>query len=59
MIFDDALARNPFSADTYIVKGRARSILCLPLVNQGKLIGILYLENTLMAMFSPLTVSPC
>src|SRR5258708_29798272 len=25
-----------------------RSVLCLPLLNQGKLIGILYLENTLV-----------
>ena len=36
----------PFSADPYIAE-RLRSILCLPLINQGKLIGILYLENNL------------
>jgi PAS domain S-box-containing protein len=47
VILDDASCQNPFSADPYIVQRRARSILCLPLINQGKLIGILYLENNL------------
>src|SRR6185436_635606 len=32
----------------------ARSILCLPLINQGKLIGVLYLENNLAPhVFTP------
>src|SRR4029077_13995898 len=39
--------KTPFSADPYIAEGRARSVLCLPLTTQGKLIGILYLENNL------------
>jgi len=47
VILDDASAQNPFSADIYIRRHRARSILCLPLINQGKLIGQLYLENNL------------
>src|SRR5262249_29246365 len=34
-------------SDSYIVQSHARSILCLPLINQGKLGGILYLENNL------------
>ena len=46
-ILDDASAPNPFSADPYIVQHRARSVLCLPLMNQGKLTGALYLENNL------------
>ncbi|MBV9516746.1 MAG: PAS domain S-box protein, partial [Hyphomicrobiales bacterium] len=45
VILDDASSQNPFSADSYIVQRRPRSILCLPLIHQGKLIGILYLEN--------------
>jgi len=54
VILDDALSHNPFSADPYIVERRARSILCLPLVNQGKLSGVLYLENNLTPhVFSP------
>jgi PAS domain S-box-containing protein len=49
VVLDDASSssQNPFTADPYIARHRARSILCLPLVNQGKLIGILYLENNL------------
>ena len=47
VILDDARSQNPFSADPYIVQRRARSILCLPLINQAKLVGILYLENNL------------
>ena len=47
VILDDAAAALPFADDPYIREHRARSILCLPLVNQGKLIGVLYLENNL------------
>ena len=43
----DASAENSFAADPYIRRCRAQSILCLPLINQGKLIGLLYLENNL------------
>jgi PAS domain S-box-containing protein len=45
VILDDASAQNPFSADPYIVQRRTRSMLCLPLMNQGKLIGLFYFEN--------------
>ena len=47
VILDDALAQHPFSADEYICQKQARSVLCLPLAKQGKLIGVLYLENRL------------
>jgi PAS domain S-box-containing protein len=47
VILDDASAQNPFSADTYIRRHHARSILCLPLINQAKVVGVLYLENNL------------
>jgi GAF domain-containing protein len=47
VILDDALSKNLFSADPYVAERRARSILCSPLITQGKLIGILYLENNL------------
>jgi PAS domain S-box-containing protein len=54
VILDDASVQTPFSADPYIVQCRAHSILCLPLVNQTKLIGILYLENNLTPhVFTP------
>ncbi|QOG23706.1 AAA family ATPase [Bradyrhizobium sp. SEMIA] len=47
VILDDASSHHLFYADPYIVESHLRSILCLPLINQGKLAGILYLENNL------------
>src|SRR5262245_47649465 len=46
-VVDDASAANPFFDDPYIALRRVRSLLCLPLINQGKLIRVLYLENSL------------
>jgi len=57
-IVDDASAQNPFSADLYIRQQHARSILCLPLINQAKLIGLLYLENNLTPhVFTPTRIA--
>ena len=54
VILDDAQEENPFSADPYILQCRVRSILCLPLINQTSLTGVLYLENSLVARaFTP------
>jgi PAS domain S-box-containing protein len=54
VILADASVQTPFSTDPYIVQCRAHSILCLPLVNQTKLISILYLENNLTPyVFTP------
>src|SRR5262249_40256299 len=55
VILDDASSsQDSFAADPYIAQHRARSILCLPLVNHGKLIGSLYLENNLTPrVFTP------
>ena len=47
VLLDDAATMNSFSADPYIGLRSARSLLCLPLSNQAKLIGALYLENNL------------
>jgi len=49
VILDDASSANPFSDDPYFLKYRIRSTLCLPLLNQAKLSGVLYLENNLAA----------
>jgi GAF domain-containing protein len=58
VILDDALVQNPFSADEYICQKRARSVLCLPLVKQAKLIGALYLENNLAShVFTPARIA--
>ena len=54
MILDDALAQNLFSEDQYISRRRPRAVLCLPLVKQAKLTGLLYLENDLApGVFTP------
>jgi len=47
VILEDASSQNLFSADPYLLQHRARSVLCLPLINQGNLIGGLYLKNNL------------
>lgn len=58
LVLDDASARNPFSADAYIAQHHARSILCLPLINRAKLIGVLYLENSLTPhVFTPTRIA--
>ena len=58
VILDDASAENAFYTDTYIRQHHARSILCLPLINQAKLIGLLYLENNLAPrVFTPTRIA--
>jgi len=58
VILDDASAQDSFSADEYVRERRARSILCLPLMKQAKLIGVLYLENNLAShVFTPARIS--
>jgi PAS domain S-box-containing protein len=54
VILDDASARNLFSQDEYVRRRRPRSVLCLPLVKQATLVGVLYLENNLTpSAFTP------
>src|SRR5262249_58024771 len=54
VILDDASAPNPFSTDRYLREKHARSVLCLPLVKQGRLVALLYLENNLAPnVFTP------
>jgi PAS domain S-box-containing protein len=54
VILDDAAAGSPFAEDPHVRHHHTRSILCLPLINQAKLIGVLYLENSLAPrVFAP------
>jgi PAS domain S-box-containing protein len=46
VLLDDARVRNSFSLDEYLRSRLPRSLLCVPLVKQAELVGILYLENT-------------
>ena len=45
LILNDALHEGNFTRDSYILKHQTKSVLCVPLVNQSKLAGLLYLEN--------------
>jgi PAS domain S-box-containing protein len=47
VILDDAAEPNLFSEDPYFGVRRQQSVLCLPLIRQGVLVGLLYLENAL------------
>ncbi|MBI2306159.1 MAG: diguanylate cyclase [Rhodocyclales bacterium] len=49
MVIDDARAQTPFSRDPYFLRERPVSVLCEPILQQGKLVGMLYLENNLTA----------
>jgi PAS domain S-box-containing protein len=54
VILDDASRPNLFSEDDYLRGRQTKSILCLPLIKQGRLTGLLYLENTLTShAFTP------
>ena len=54
LLLDDASADSVYSKDEYVRQKHARSILCLPIVKQAKLLGALYLENNLTAgAFTP------
>jgi PAS domain S-box-containing protein len=47
VVLDDASARNLYAEDEYVRAKHARSVLCLPIVKQRKLVAALYLENNL------------
>ncbi|MBD1938345.1 ATP-binding sensor histidine kinase [Microcoleus sp. FACHB-68] len=54
VVVDAATTEGLFTTDPYIVKNQPKSILGLPILYQGKLTGILYLENDLTAgTFTP------
>ncbi|MBH8564328.1 AAA family ATPase [Nostoc sp. CENA67] len=46
-VIDDVKAVAFLASDRYIMSEQPKSLLCIPIINQGKLLGILYLENNL------------
>lgn len=57
LLLEDAAADPRFAADPWVVAGRARSVLCTPLLDQGALKGVVYLENDLTTgAFTPARV---
>lgn len=43
------VGRGPAQADDYIAQHKPRSVLGLPITRQGKLMGVLHLENSLVS----------
>lgn len=51
---NDATREGAFINEPYIQHNKTKSIFCLPLLNQAKLVGVLYLENKLaVGAFTP------
>src|SRR5262249_38467014 len=58
VMLHDAREQPPYATDDYVRRNSSRSILCLPLVKQAQLIGVLYLENGLAShVFTPARVA--
>lgn len=54
VLLHDALHEGIFQEDPYIKSVKPSSILCIPLFNQGKFFGVLYLENqNIRGAFTP------
>ena len=54
VLLDDASQSGEFVDDSYVQRLEVKSLLCTPLVNQGKTSAILYLENNLSpGVFTP------
>jgi predicted ATPase/signal transduction histidine kinase/DNA-binding NarL/FixJ family response regulator/tRNA A-37 threonylcarbamoyl transferase component Bud32 len=47
VVLKDAATEEIFAADPYMATQKPKSVLCAPILHQGKLTGILYLENNL------------
>lgn len=46
-VFENLSADEQFAKDPYAIAHQPKSVLCMPISRQGKLIGMLYLENSL------------
>jgi signal transduction histidine kinase len=58
LLLDGTSDENPFAGDEYLRQKRCRSILCLPLIKQTRLTGVLYLENSLTShVFTPARIA--
>ncbi|MGB3201079.1 MAG: ATP-binding protein, partial [Nodosilinea sp.] len=47
LVLNDAAEEDLFASDPYMVAQQPKSVLCAPLLHQGQLTGVLYLENNL------------
>jgi signal transduction histidine kinase len=49
LVIEDARDDPHYGRDPYVERNQSRSILCVPLIKQGTLSGLLYMENSLLA----------
>ncbi|WP_282423068.1 ATP-binding sensor histidine kinase [Polyangium sp. 15x6] len=53
VLLDDATA-SKFASDPYVTRERPKSVLCMPILRQANVVGLLYLENNLLiGAFTP------
>jgi len=48
VVLADARADDRYAADEYVARRRPRSVLCAPVLKQGRLVALIYLENNLV-----------
>ncbi|MDX1957957.1 MAG: AAA family ATPase [Leptospiraceae bacterium] len=48
IVLNDAASEIKFKTDAYIQKNKPKSVMCIPLIKQSTLTGIIYLENNLL-----------
>jgi signal transduction histidine kinase len=54
ILFTPATQAGKFSGDEYFARVRPKSVLCMPILRQAEVVGLLYLENNLLAgAFTP------
>ncbi|WP_089718883.1 ATP-binding protein [Candidatus Entotheonella palauensis] len=54
LVLTDAKHDHPFAHDPYMIQQHPKSILCTPILHQGQLIGVMYLEHDLLTdAFTP------
>ena len=49
VVLHDTARPGPFAKDAYLLARRPQSVLCIPIVRQGKFEGAIYMENSLAA----------
>jgi predicted ATPase/two-component sensor histidine kinase/GAF domain-containing protein len=58
LLLGDASSEAPFCEDEFVRRNLSRSVLCLPLIKQTKLVGVLYIENgQLSHVFTPARIA--
>jgi PAS domain S-box-containing protein len=54
VVLNHAVQEGGFETDPWIIKQQSKSILCAPLLNRGRLSGVVFLENSLtISAFTP------